>query len=217
MATSKKTPLTAIPTRALTVCQPWAWAIVAGFKSVENRTWDTKFRGTLAIHASSSKRHLTYDAESILIDAGDHVFDAINDPRFTPENPCWYPSAIIGTVDVIGCVDVPDPSGFNRAVEAAGHGDWLRDKCHSVPPAYWAEGTKCWLLANPVQFTVPVASKGALNIWHLSADQQAAIAKELARKPRILPVDYVDMMEKAAAGKGGKAKAGPAKKKAVAK
>jgi hypothetical protein len=36
--------------RALTVRQPWAWAIFHG-KPVENRSWATKYRGDLLIHA----------------------------------------------------------------------------------------------------------------------------------------------------------------------
>ena len=37
--------------RALTVAQPWAWAIVQGYKDVENRAWRTSHRGRLLIHA----------------------------------------------------------------------------------------------------------------------------------------------------------------------
>ena len=36
---------------ALSVMQPWAWALAHGHKPVENRTWDTKFRGEVLIHA----------------------------------------------------------------------------------------------------------------------------------------------------------------------
>jgi hypothetical protein len=37
--------------KALSVRQPWAWAIVAGWKPIENRTWQTNHRGLLLIHA----------------------------------------------------------------------------------------------------------------------------------------------------------------------
>lgn len=37
--------------RAITVKQPWAWAIAAGHKLVENRSRGTSYRGTLLIHA----------------------------------------------------------------------------------------------------------------------------------------------------------------------
>jgi len=37
---------------ALSIQQPWAWAIIHGGKDVENRTWPTKFRGRFLVHAS---------------------------------------------------------------------------------------------------------------------------------------------------------------------
>jgi hypothetical protein len=37
--------------KALSIRQPWAWLIVNGIKPVENRTWSTKYRGPLLIHA----------------------------------------------------------------------------------------------------------------------------------------------------------------------
>jgi len=40
------------PTRAISIIQPWAWLISRGIKPVENRTWLTKFRGPVYIHAS---------------------------------------------------------------------------------------------------------------------------------------------------------------------
>lgn len=40
--------------KALSILQPWAWLIVNGYKPVENRTWATKFRGPLLIHAGKS-------------------------------------------------------------------------------------------------------------------------------------------------------------------
>lgn len=40
-----------LPERALSIQQPWASLIAEGFKLIENRTWNTRWRGTLAIHA----------------------------------------------------------------------------------------------------------------------------------------------------------------------
>lgn len=41
--------------KALSIAQPWAECIISKGKNIENRTWDTKFRGYVAIHASKSK------------------------------------------------------------------------------------------------------------------------------------------------------------------
>lgn len=40
--------------RALTVRQPWAWAIAHGGKNVENRSRRTHYRGPLLIHAGAT-------------------------------------------------------------------------------------------------------------------------------------------------------------------
>lgn len=192
-------PTTGVPTHALSVCQPWAWAIVRGHKTVENRTWATAHRGLIAIHASSSTRHLTGEAECFLIDAGDHVFKDLEDPRFTKANPCFYVGAIIGVVEVIGCVETDEGAvDFEGECRDAGFGAWY--DAQRVPPAYWAQGTQCWLLQNAVQFSKPIECKGALNLWKLKPEQQQAIAVELARKPRLLPVEFVELQQRAAAG-----------------
>ena len=39
--------------KALSVRQPYAWLLVNGFKTCENRSWNTQHRGTLVIHASA--------------------------------------------------------------------------------------------------------------------------------------------------------------------
>jgi activating signal cointegrator 1 len=44
--------------KALTICQPYAQLIAAGEKLVENRTWQTHYRGPLLIHAGVSRAWL---------------------------------------------------------------------------------------------------------------------------------------------------------------
>ena len=51
--------------RALSLWQPWAWAIIHAGKDVENRVWRTKHRGDLVIHASKRKPTVA-EAESFL-------------------------------------------------------------------------------------------------------------------------------------------------------
>jgi hypothetical protein len=46
--------------RALTIRQPWAWAIAFAGKNVENRDWTTAYRGELAIHAGLGLDPLEY-------------------------------------------------------------------------------------------------------------------------------------------------------------
>ena len=52
----------AVQMKVLSVRQPWAWLIVNGWKNVENRTWPTKFRGRVLIHASKGMTRDEYNA-----------------------------------------------------------------------------------------------------------------------------------------------------------
>jgi hypothetical protein len=60
--------------KALAIRQPWAWAIVEGLKDVENRSWSTRCRGPLFIHAGRREDHLGWlDLDRRGIDFPDEV------------------------------------------------------------------------------------------------------------------------------------------------
>lgn len=44
--------------KALTILQPWASLIACGAKKIETRSWATKYRGPLAIHAGKQWREI---------------------------------------------------------------------------------------------------------------------------------------------------------------
>jgi ASCH domain len=78
--------------RALTIRQPWAWLIVNGYKDIENRSWQTRHRGALLIHAGASKTDLR---ESVLTDVA---------KRYGIQLPQSYVhGGVIGVVDVVEC------------------------------------------------------------------------------------------------------------------
>lgn len=47
--------------RGLSLRQPWAWLVVNGLKDLENRRWNTRFRGTFLIHAAQGMTRAEYD------------------------------------------------------------------------------------------------------------------------------------------------------------
>jgi hypothetical protein len=83
---------------ALSVRQPWAWAIVEGWKDVENRRWTTRRRGTVAVHAAWGMTQDEYD---------DFVRKAasIDPSRAVPAFEDLARGAIVGLVDVVACVE----------------------------------------------------------------------------------------------------------------
>lgn len=82
--------------KAITVRQPWAWAILYAGKNIENRSWRTHIRGPIAIHAAKRLTRSEYEAaiESL-------------PRRWRKEVPAFEEmtrSAIIGLVDLVDCV-----------------------------------------------------------------------------------------------------------------
>jgi hypothetical protein len=79
------------PQRALSVWQPWAWALVQGLKDVENRSRRTNWQGWLWIHAGL---RLDHDALGQLLAQGVPVPEASLLPR----------GCLVGAVELTGCV-----------------------------------------------------------------------------------------------------------------
>jgi hypothetical protein len=53
--------MSAIMLPCISILQPYAWLIVNGHKDIENRTWPTKFRGRILIHAGKAYSRLEHD------------------------------------------------------------------------------------------------------------------------------------------------------------
>lgn len=84
--------------KALSVIQPWAWLIIHGGKTIENRGWDTRTRGRVLIHASKGMTLDQYDeAASFAFEVGGQaLFDRIPAPRDLQRG------GIIGAVTLTG-------------------------------------------------------------------------------------------------------------------
>jgi hypothetical protein len=58
---------------AITLRQPWAFAVMMGAKAIENRTWNTSHRGPLVIHAGRSVEHHLVDDVLARVAAARHL------------------------------------------------------------------------------------------------------------------------------------------------
>lgn len=71
-------PFPQIPSLALSVRQPWTLALALGWKPVENRNWrrpnpGLKFRGPIALHASSGMTRAEYEESAAFIEEMGHT------------------------------------------------------------------------------------------------------------------------------------------------
>jgi hypothetical protein len=97
--------------KALSIRQPWADLIVQGKKTLELRSWSVKYRGALAIHASTNIEREACTARGI---DPDHV----------------TAGAIIGIVDLVEIVEL-DAAAF-----AARQSEHLADERFNTSPLY---------------------------------------------------------------------------------
>lgn len=95
--------------KAITIKQPWASLIVNDYKKYEFRTWKTKYRGKILIHAgmSTDKKYLE--------DFKDYNLEYIN-------------GAIIGEAEIVDCILVDEK--FNKEL--------LKNKVYGNNIGYYA-------------------------------------------------------------------------------
>lgn len=88
---------------ALSVRQPWAWLIAHGYKPIENRTWPTKFRGRVLIHAGVTMTKEDYAACFIFIAGIPHENVGWRVPAYDLlRKEC---GGIVGEAEIIDCVE----------------------------------------------------------------------------------------------------------------
>jgi ASCH domain len=99
--------------KAISIRQPWAWAIVEGWKDVENRTWPTAYRGPLLIHAGLREDNLGW----LALDRMGVEF---------PEEV--EGGGIIGVVDLVDCA-----RDYDSPWAAPGCWHWLLENPRPLP------------------------------------------------------------------------------------
>ncbi len=147
--------------KALSIKQPWASLICSpgidnpklGIKPVENRTWATKIRERVYIHASAK---FAGDVNSLFTD--EQWRDMGEEMRCRMVIKDFPFSAIIGEVDILDCV--------------TNHPSIWADKTYpyQLAPEEVSEDYPKpiynWVLANPVMYDEPILNvKGKLSFW----------------------------------------------------
>lgn len=136
--------------KALTVKNPWAWAIVHGYKDVENRFQQTHHRGRLAIHTAKTADPAGYTDPAIR--------DAIDDYNSSPVVPgelikradLTHFGYVEGTVQVVGCHHANDCRNADTGRLCS---EWAHDNAYH------------WELAQAEPFVSPWPARGMLGLW----------------------------------------------------
>lgn len=144
---------------AVSVRQPWAWAIARGHKPVDNHDWDTRFRGALAIHAS------------LRVDLDSSESPAIRAAHWDPDDPAAAIGGIVAVVRLSGVCTAAMPGSALGTGEACACGTWANP------------GRYHWQLCDPRPLSQPVFAVSETDdqgLWELPPPVAAEVARLLA-------------------------------------
>lgn len=151
--------------KALSIKQPWASLIACGIKDVENRTWSTKFRGRIYIHASQKPVPFNGMPNGInfTLDQKREIFKLhpVSEGRYPDIMSKYINSAIIGEVDIVDCVQNHSSIWAEQSYYPANFSSLPFGEEDEKPTIIWN-----WVLENAVLYDKPILNvKGALSLW----------------------------------------------------
>lgn len=143
--------------RALSLIQPYATLIALGYKRNETRSFSTKHRGPLLIHASAGKprwaREVCENDPIIrgILEKHGLTFDTL--PRGVLLVSCTLvmPQKIIGHKPYPGTPDEVHPEQLNETERACGD---------------YTPGRYAWPLLDVQVLPEPIPAKGSLGLWN---------------------------------------------------
>lgn len=184
--------------KALTLHQPHASLVAAKVKTIETRSWATKYRGPLVICAAARKPPMLWSQDVIPAVADPIPMSRYWDVQEDWNNPGQYSYRWVGplgaalvTCRVADCVPMLDVLGTENHP-----GPWLeigrslpylslwrgpgREVAERVddqlPYGQFEVGRFAWLLADVVPLPEPIPVRGRLGLWS-SAELDAALGR----------------------------------------
>lgn len=176
--------------KTLSLTQPWATLVAIGAKQIETRSWGTRYRGPLAIHASQGMPGWAEDA------CYEDPFWTVFWEHFPMEllrKPAklWFPRGqVIATCTLADCLPIkakpdgtacvaPDDEGLMRAwtpftLGKVGGSSGAETTEHETAFGDYTPGRYGWLLEN-VKPIEPIPARGSLGLWDWTMPTEVAV------------------------------------------
>ena len=137
--------------------QPWASLLVAGANRIETRSWNTRYRGPLAIHAATG-----FPAHAKALCAQSPYREALAAAGF-------YSAADLPTGRFIGLADLDGVIACDAATAAAirraAHAGTL--PAHELDFGDFSDGRFGFVMARMAPLTTPIPARGMLGLWNV--------------------------------------------------
>ncbi|HRT84383.1 MAG TPA: ASCH domain-containing protein [Bacteroidales bacterium] len=143
--------------KAITLWQPWASLIATGAKKIETRSWPTKYRGPLAIHASQkwndelSSMLCIWQIQGGLAPLIGKPLDLTGMSWPGVKDEHLPRGAIVAICNLVDCV--PTDSMTQKQIEYEKYfGDF-------------SPGRYAWILEDVKKVDIPIPAKGKQGLW----------------------------------------------------
>lgn len=140
--------------KTLTLFQPWATLVAIGAKRFETRSWGTKYRGPLAIHAGKNKQFASMKSKDYLCDK-DPFYSVLMKEMAVAQSKWMYfmPfGAIVAICELDDCFEITGHRCFRFSEQEGAFGDFH-------------PGRYAWRLQNIRKLNLPIEAKGAMGLW----------------------------------------------------
>lgn len=138
--------------KVISLYQPYATLMAMGLKTNETRSWDTNYRGQLAIHATANMPKWCKDLVQ-----KEEAFVRNLKGIYLPLG------CIVGHVEVVGTMKTEVWEHQNGLNEFILPSQQLQDE-------WWfgdySRGRYAWQTINPVQYNPPIPAKGSEGFWN---------------------------------------------------
>lgn len=143
--------------KALTLWQPWASLVIFDAKKIETRSWTTKYRGPIAIHAAVHRpSFLGKSCEGACFN------EAVTRVRrywgWNDSEECWKGPGVITRGHVLGIVNLVSIDLVEN----------VRDDIRTKERLFgnYEDGRYAWHLALLERFPMPIPAKGNRMLWN---------------------------------------------------
>lgn len=144
--------------KAITIMQPWATLIALGAKHFETRSWATKYRGELAIHAGKKVDREACEKEPFRSVLARHGYTADNLPV----------GSVVAICRIVDCWEVSLCLRGDVVLEKDGGNTMREDPIGKQEEAFgwYDDGRYAWDLIQIRQLPKPIPAKGQQGLWN---------------------------------------------------
>lgn len=138
--------------KAITIWQPWAGMVAAGIKQNETRSWPTKYRGPIAIHAAQKKMEETWPY-IVSDEAKEVIYRRLNLPEVFYAPKVFPTGCIVAMANLADCIKITPEYISTLTSDELALGDYTI-------------GRYAWVMTNVKKLDLTIPIRGRQGLWN---------------------------------------------------